>query len=904
LVRGIVHAFKAFANTFQKQCHDANNKAQDEALKSAKVKSVDEMAEALGSGSNATAVTEDFSKVDAALGQIESTGDETSAKLDEISTKLKSADQKAKDGDLSEKDAGEARAAVEELPQVTCTSWGQRRARQLKNLWHQVLEVIRHPHSANLPKLPNMGARGIGGFASALAGGIEEVVDFRNREIGYFTWGAVAVGGSLGSIGISGYTGFAWKGYKEDWNLEEAVQTATTVAYSLSLPLPLSAGMGVCFAIDADNSMAPWPHQGAWALDPGGVDGVVFSLGFSVGVSLPLSFDVGQSLYGMLTSECFDNTKDFLKAILMPTCSTCPMDSSEKTQITAARMLTHAASWPILTELIFMGLAWANDLRYGPNIERGCSSKSTKHRDDLNHLSELVVTRLDQTTQFMEELFKSSEIVQENMENAIAVNPDILHVKKFKSATLALSRNVCLKRPAVLSDVFVSEDNPFGKCDAANLCSRDDNMECGEAEAAEMTFVFEPGEPGIDVNSDSPSIRVFKGEQADRLGLRPGMRILTIDGELWTKQGLKDAVAGTENYEVTFAQESGFKVKHCKCDAHACYTKRLQDVGILSVKVVGAKDLPQMDVKFVDGYTDARIAISVGASHKETEVVQDNLNPEFNNSKVYSFVVQQDQTWVDLTVWDEDIFGVKEHIATASYNFGKTLLVDAEFHEVELFATGGQCRKHDKRCQITVQMEFAPIRDAAAAQSGDEFECRHQGSSIGLLRETIHHMQRGIHAWVRLKQMKLGKLAKELHETIGDGPSKRGPQNSTRDITQETNVTVSEAVDPSKADLQDLKRESGQLQPELRLGTSVRIHGLKRATDLNGLEGSCAEFLPDSGRWRVQLQNGEFKDVKPANLQFVANTHQATASSSSVSAGYNAAAASAPDASTQAVAKA
>jgi len=64
---------------------------------------------------------------------------------------------------------------------------------------------------------------------------------------------------------------------------------------------------------------------------------------------------------------------------------------------------------------------------------------------------------------------------------------------------------------------------------------------------------------------------------------------------------------------------------------------------------------------------------------------------------------------------------------------------------------------------------------------------------------------------------------------------------------------------------------------ELEYERSVRLHGLKNAPELNGLHGTCLSF--ENGRWRVQLQNGDVKDVKPENLRLI-NTYSVNIPSS------------------------
>merc|ERR1719409_1163554 len=50
-------------------------------------------------------------------------------------------------------------------------------------------------------------------------------------------------------------------------------------------------------------------------------------------------------------------------------------------------------------------------------------------------------------------------------------------------------------------------------------------------------------------------------------------------------------------------------------------------------------------------------------------------------------------------------------------------------------------------------------------------------------------------------------------------------------------------------------------------GTTVEIHGLKGAAELNGLSGKLKQFDHGSGRWQVQLLvSGDVKALKPENL--------------------------------------
>lgn len=49
-------------------------------------------------------------------------------------------------------------------------------------------------------------------------------------------------------------------------------------------------------------------------------------------------------------------------------------------------------------------------------------------------------------------------------------------------------------------------------------------------------------------------------------------------------------------------------------------------------------------------------------------------------------------------------------------------------------------------------------------------------------------------------------------------------------------------------------------------GTCVLLQNLETAPSLNGQKGVCQEFVAETGRWNVRLQNGELKAFKPENL--------------------------------------
>jgi hypothetical protein len=52
-----------------------------------------------------------------------------------------------------------------------------------------------------------------------------------------------------------------------------------------------------------------------------------------------------------------------------------------------------------------------------------------------------------------------------------------------------------------------------------------------------------------------------------------------------------------------------------------------------------------------------------------------------------------------------------------------------------------------------------------------------------------------------------------------------------------------------------------------KVGTKIQVQGLQNARELNGMQGTCQKWLPEQGRWRILLLDGNEKTVKPDNLQ-------------------------------------
>eukprot|EP00931_Biecheleriopsis_adriatica_P065131 TRINITY_DN39764_c0_g1_i1.p1 TRINITY_DN39764_c0_g1~~TRINITY_DN39764_c0_g1_i1.p1 ORF type:complete len:554 (+),score=110.53 TRINITY_DN39764_c0_g1_i1:242-1663(+) len=64
--------------------------------------------------------------------------------------------------------------------------------------------------------------------------------------------------------------------------------------------------------------------------------------------------------------------------------------------------------------------------------------------------------------------------------------------------------------------------------------------------------------------------------------------------------------------------------------------------------------------------------------------------------------------------------------------------------------------------------------------------------------------------------------------------------------------------------------EETKVQPapkELAPGCKVSLHGLKNAAELNGQRGVLEAFVQETSRWRIKLENGQVKDLRPDNVK-------------------------------------
>jgi hypothetical protein len=70
-----------------------------------------------------------------------------------------------------------------------------------------------------------------------------------------------------------------------------------------------------------------------------------------------------------------------------------------------------------------------------------------------------------------------------------------------------------------------------------------------------VTFEVSPGRFGVSFDEDSGLItEVDAGEQADRLGVKPGWKMIMIDGLPWRDELLKQKLASFMPYRITFSR--------------------------------------------------------------------------------------------------------------------------------------------------------------------------------------------------------------------------------------------------------------------------------------------------------------------------------------------------------------
>lgn len=78
-----------------------------------------------------------------------------------------------------------------------------------------------------------------------------------------------------------------------------------------------------------------------------------------------------------------------------------------------------------------------------------------------------------------------------------------------------------------------------------------------DAKAPQLSVIFEPGPLGMNMDMASGLVnQIQSGKQAERLGIRPGMYCLLINGAPYTDERLRIALRGGKKYEVVFKRQA------------------------------------------------------------------------------------------------------------------------------------------------------------------------------------------------------------------------------------------------------------------------------------------------------------------------------------------------------------
>jgi hypothetical protein len=458
--------FKSLMIKEERKCVMSSQKREQKAMKKAKMRSPEEMEQAISQKGSRTddehseaieaELDKELNKADKVIDKTVTLSDKAEKKLEKDTAELKDAGEQvqaqALEGQINDESMKELSDKTEDITKVSCKAKEGWMVRKLKSL-HRALVV-----AADM-SLPTIGTRGIGGTASVLGGGVEEVIDFWNREIGLFAWGGLQVGTNSLTAGAGGYAGVGWKGYKLDWSLQETVQTCRSQVFSASIPFPipvLSAGVAVSMGLDADDSN---PYH--WVLDLAGTNAVNLGWSVSVGPSLMFGGDLGQYRYHMITSECFYDQPlwKFIAMIWAPWCLNCT-GVLEKTLVGATRLAIKVASYPVITDIIHSVIALrmatvrkkheklvcrkedgtgfevcdnVHDF-YNPELpaEERCSERSTKFRDDIVRMFKLVAIRLADSTDLLDQIMQQYDAFVLSIARGGEKNKKVTQSKELK----------------------------------------------------------------------------------------------------------------------------------------------------------------------------------------------------------------------------------------------------------------------------------------------------------------------------------------------------------------------------------------------------------------------------------------------------------------------------------------
>jgi len=449
--------FRRMMATSERRCVAMQSEAEGSEAQRVGLTSGNEMLDKSGGKLDEEELERQIERTESVLGALQEGQDETEAGLAQDVSSLRQA------GDNL---AASASSGVVEVSQISATeaSLDQVSARVCKGSMHSVASKIlglfrslrSAVGSALAIALPGYGMRGLAAMAG-LQGGFEEVIDFRNREIGYFRWEVIDVGPSTASLGVSSYSAVGWKGYKINWTLQDAYQTAicksgASMAPNIPALGPFSPSVGVTYCTDADNS-GP-----IWVPELHGVNGVVFSAGVSASAAawLPglqnlqtelnkLGSDWMMAKYFMMTSECFDDLSSLLRGMYKPYCASC-RGASEHAVVSGLRAATHSLAFPLVTEMLHTFIAYQYDRHVRPDDFRPpCSDLSTSNRDSSENILGSVARNLARSLKTIDRIEAKIGVIETELLEGLEANPMVTESTEW--GTLLSDRHFCTTHP-------------------------------------------------------------------------------------------------------------------------------------------------------------------------------------------------------------------------------------------------------------------------------------------------------------------------------------------------------------------------------------------------------------------------------------------------------------------------
>eukprot|EP00933_Yihiella_yeosuensis_P050715 TRINITY_DN48511_c0_g1_i1.p1 TRINITY_DN48511_c0_g1~~TRINITY_DN48511_c0_g1_i1.p1 ORF type:complete len:1098 (-),score=250.03 TRINITY_DN48511_c0_g1_i1:109-3402(-) len=435
------NSFKSFLRKSEKKCNADTEATAKKGAKAAGLqtgKMSDSQAAAMGkkmSRMKKGQLEKESSKVENALNKVEEDASEgmmdehtLQEKLDRAKSKSQNLEKELQENQDDEdtledsvQDLEQTEKDVGALENDICKQQTKSTMQKLKEFFIKTKKAF---VAAKKTPAPTLGVRGGGAGAGPGSAGLEEVVDFRNREIAQFVWGASFIGTSNTGASLGGYAGMGWKGYKENWTLEEGYVTALYISQGIAPSFfGMSVSAGVTYCTDADNS-----GPGPWVPEPHGINGLL--LGWSVGASLsnvvmPLKWDYGAAYYWMLNSECYDGLADLIKHIWLPVCKNC-FAGSEKINVGLLRAGIHASSFFPLSESIFSVLAALYDAFIRePGHEPRCSLKSTNHRGNATLFAVQAAQQLQENSKLIEQIEAEVNDLSDITSNANTMNDQL-----------------------------------------------------------------------------------------------------------------------------------------------------------------------------------------------------------------------------------------------------------------------------------------------------------------------------------------------------------------------------------------------------------------------------------------------------------------------------------------------